>query len=58
MFTLINQHSLKYYIKCDYLIRAIGSHPDSELLKKLPIRTTKQNKIYINSHVFKMREVI
>ena len=43
-----NINNSNYFISCDYLIRAIGSHTDFELLNKLPIKITNKNKILIN----------
>lgn len=45
-----NIKNSNYLIKCDYLIRAIGSHTDPEILKQLPIKITNKSKILINKN--------
>ena len=46
--TFKNIENTNYDISCDYLIKAIGSHVDTNILNKLPIKITKKNTILIN----------
>lgn len=47
---LIDIDNSNYYIKCDYLIKAIGSHQDINLLNSLNINLSKNNLIDINGN--------
>ncbi len=45
-----NIEDSNYYLRCDYLIRAIGSHNDQNILKDLPLKLDEKGYIKINKY--------